>query len=361
MSCSTTRFASITVALAGVLLSAAPSGAAEKLVATQPGTDFDLSSTPVAQMVSFSAADPVTGVDLTAEWIAVVADEENGLYPWSLDLNPQIEAPGGAMLDWPVVGGDRTYADYPFQDFHAGFNAVDGNGTFTWTFVNSSPQPPFTMGLRNVQLHLMTEVPDVVEVRNDTTEAGPLWRRPYFIAGISGLGPVSYHVIEFEVPVSGGYVFESVVDSGNNFTCLYRGGFDPGDPFDSGDLSALDHLLDYGLGNGFGPNGTPQGTSLIEALLFEGERYYYVTSQWSATSDPQPFTTTITGPALIDTDLTTCPADLAGDDDAVTFADLLVVLTNWGTDGPGAELAEPLDETNFADLLALLAVWGACG
>jgi len=338
---------------------AGPVHAAEQLVATMSASDFDLSVTPVQQTVTFNESAPITGVGFTADWTAVIADKQDGLFPWSLDLNPIIEAPNGDVLDWPVVGGDRTIADYPLQDFHSGFDNVNGNGTFTWTFNNSSPQAPFTMGLRNVQLHLTTEVPDVVEVRSDTTEGGPLWNRPFFIAGISGLGPVAYHVIEFEVPVSGGYTFHSVTDSGdNNFTFLYKGDFDPGDPNTPGDTGQLANLLDYGLGNGFAPNGTPAGTSLIEALLFEGETYYYVTSQWSATTPAQPFTTTITGPWMID--VIECAADVAEGDDTVNVFDLLELLAGWGADGPGADLAEPNGVVDVFDLLALLAAWGPC-
>ena len=54
-----------------------------------------------------------------------------------------------------------------------------------------------------------------------------------------------------------------------------------------------------------------------------------------------------------------CPADLDGDL-AVGFQDLLAVLAAWGTDGSGAELAEPTNTVDFSDLVALLADWGPC-
>jgi len=55
-----------------------------------------------------------------------------------------------------------------------------------------------------------------------------------------------------------------------------------------------------------------------------------------------------------------CPADLAGDDDTVNVNDLLALLANWGTDGPGSDLAAPHDTIDVADLLALLGDWGSC-
>ena len=41
-------------------------------------------------------------------------------------------------------------------------------------------------------------------------------------------------------------------------------------------------------------------------------------------------------------------------------ADLLLLLGNWGTDGYGADIAEPIDIVNSADLLGLLGMWGSC-
>lgn len=54
-----------------------------------------------------------------------------------------------------------------------------------------------------------------------------------------------------------------------------------------------------------------------------------------------------------------CPADIDGDGQ-VAITDLLAILTNWGTDGPGADIAKPLDVVNIADLIALLSQWGPC-
>jgi len=55
-----------------------------------------------------------------------------------------------------------------------------------------------------------------------------------------------------------------------------------------------------------------------------------------------------------------CPADIADDDGVVNVFDLLGLLSNWGSDGPGADLAEPNDVVNVFDLLELLASWGEC-
>jgi len=49
-------------------------------------------------------------------------------------------------------------------------------------------------------------------------------------------------------------------------------------------------------------------------------------------------------------------SDLTGDG-AVDVFDLLALLANWGTDGPGAGLAEPDDLVDVFDLLELLADW----
>jgi len=49
--------------------------------------------------------------------------------------------------------------------------------------------------------------------------------------------------------------------------------------------------------------------------------------------------------------------DLTGDL-LVNVFDLLELLANWGSDGPGADLDEPNDVVNVFDLLALLSAWG---
>jgi hypothetical protein len=54
-----------------------------------------------------------------------------------------------------------------------------------------------------------------------------------------------------------------------------------------------------------------------------------------------------------------CVGDL-NDDDVVDVQDFLVLLANWNTDGPGADIAEPLNVVDVADFLGLLAAWGPC-
>jgi hypothetical protein len=59
-----------------------------------------------------------------------------------------------------------------------------------------------------------------------------------------------------------------------------------------------------------------------------------------------------------------CPADLTGTgglpDGTVNVSDLFILLANWNTSGPGANLAAPANVVNVADLFALLAAWGDC-
>ncbi len=323
----------------GAIIASTASGA-QKLVETIAGADFNIGQTPVVQTVTGTTTDPVTGVGFTALWTSVVADNENGVYPWSLDLGVNVTDPGGGTtVGWDPLGGDVTIADYPLQDFTEGFPSVSGTGDFSWQFTNAGVPSPYVAGLRNVSYHLLTTVPDVAEVINGSVATGPNWDRPFFIGGISGQGPVIYDVLRFEVAEAGGYIFHSVVPVGNNFTFLYQGAFDPTQP--------LDNLLDYGLGNGNAPNGTPAGTSLVEVLLQENTTYYFVTSQWAFFNPGQPFTTTITGPALI-TELPFAQQDFDQDGDIdsgdfAVFADCL--------NGPDAAPSPTIDDVDAAECL----------
>jgi len=58
--------------------------------------------------------------------------------------------------------------------------------------------------------------------------------------------------------------------------------------------------------------------------------------------------------------LAACPGDVAGAALEVNAEDLLALLGAWGSDGPGAAIAEPLDVVDTADLVGLLAGWGSC-
>lgn len=65
-------------------------------------------------------------------------------------------------------------------------------------------------------------------------------------------------------------------------------------------------------------------------------------------------------------DVEQCPADITDSaggspDGAVNVFDLLELLANWGTNGPGANIADPPNDiVDVFDLLALLAAWGDC-
>lgn len=275
------------IGFAVLCLAAGPALGAEKLIATVPGDDFQVGGAGSVQTVTFAADEPVTGIGFTALWTAVVADNENGIAPWSLDLGVTVTAPDGvSQLAWPRLGGDVTIADYPLQDFTGGFDAVDGDGAFSWSFTSIGPN--WIAGLQDVQYHLTTQVSDVEQTFEGSVADGPQWSRPYFIAGVSGLGPVVHEALEFEVEVSGGYRIESVVPTGNHFLALYQDGFDPEQP--------LLNLLDYGIGNGHAANGSPQGASWIDALLFEGRTYHLVASQWASNTPGQPYVTSVIGP-----------------------------------------------------------------
>ncbi len=56
---------------------------------------------------------------------------------------------------------------------------------------------------------------------------------------------------------------------------------------------------------------------------------------------------------------TDCPADL-DDDGSIGVTDLVALLLNWGTDGPGATLASPFGVIDVVDLVELILQWGVC-
>jgi len=315
--------------------------AADKVVASVAAGDLVINTNGLTVDLEFGPiAEAVSGIGLTALWTAIVADQQDGVRPWSVDMSISAEGPDGQSLTWPApIAGDVTIADYPIADFTGpSFSSpldLTSGGTVTVDIDSGNPSP-WVIGLNDAVFYLTTSVEDQSETRFGIADSKELWSRPFFIAGVSGLGPVSYDVFEFTVPVSGGYTFDSIVDSGNNFTYIYEGDFDPDAP--------LANLLDYSLGNGFGPFGLPQGQSKIDILLFEGTTYYFVTSQWDRFSDPQPFTLTITGPALIDV-FVGCPGD-ANDDRLVDLDDLNLVLTNFGTSNKEGDV----DESGTVDL-----------
>ena len=265
---------------------------AEMIVATIQGSDFQVDGSGIDQTVDFTTDQKITGVGFTALWSGIVADQDDGIAPWSLDLAITVTAPDNSTIEWHPIGGEVSIADYPLQDFIHGFDCVDGNGTFTWSF--TSTDDPWVAGLSDVRYHLTTEVPKVEQVFDGSVDSGPTWNRPFSIVGISGMGEVHYSETAFTVSVSGGYEIETVVDAGDTFNYIYQGGFDPDEP--------LENLLDYGLGNGYHYYETPAGTAFISVLLFEGETYHMVVSQWSPTSPGSTYVTNVTGPGEFITD-----------------------------------------------------------
>ena len=275
-----------------LLATTAPTLAADRVVASVAGSSFTIQGSTVTTVApTFSTNEPISGVGFTGLFTAETFDED-GRAPWSLDVAATVTSPdnqsiGFGIGDGNYIGGDVTIADFPYADFTTGFNAADGNGQYEFAFVDELASG-FRIGIENPTYHLLSESPDVVTPLASDVSTGPQWDRPYFIAGVSTLGPVNYDVFAFTPEVSGGYTFDSVVSQGDGFTFLYEGDFDPDAP--------LDNLLDYGLGNGNAPNGAADGQSLIESLLFADTTYYFVTSQFAANSGPQSYVTTVTGP-----------------------------------------------------------------
>jgi hypothetical protein len=318
------------VAAGATLVSAGVAMGAELVVESVPAAAFDVPGIPTVDTVSFTAAQPITGVGLSGLWSAVAGDFVDGVYPWSLDLTATVEAPGGETFQWgPGFFGDVTIAPYPVQDGSGpSLSGAAGPGTYTFTWRNDPQGPGGISRVDEPVYHATTTVPDVVFTFDAEPDPATSWSRPFFIDGVSSLGPVSYHVLEFEVPASGVYELESVRDDGgDHFTFLYQGSFDDQQP-----LAALN---DYGLGNGNSPFGVPRGTSRFPQLLFEGVRYYWVSSQWASFRPLGSFTNTITGPARpVVFAGATCAGDVDGDLDCDVF-DFAEQAANFGA-GPGA-------------------------
>ncbi len=366
---------SLAVGLFALSLVAGSAGAQSlELVATQPVADFDVPTTQtVAIPLAFAGvARPVTGVGISALYTGVRRDNEDGLGPWSLDVELKAIAPDASMLSWNPIGGDVTIADYPLQDGTGGLPSVDANGNWSFEFSSDTPSSVWIYGLRNVELHLLADAPTMVDTFMATPDVARSWNRPFFIAGTSGLGPVAYHVFEFTVTVSGVYEFESVLsNSSDHFTFLYQGGFDDSQP--------LTNLLDYGLGNGNSPFNVPRGTSRISALLHAGTTYHWITSQWSRFAAIAPSTNTVSGPGLPVEPGPACTGDIADDfgtlnggDAMVSFGDFLALLgligpCNGGDPGCPGDIADDFGTLNggdgmvsFGDFLALLGLIGPC-
>ncbi len=334
-------------------LSACAVGAPE-VVASAPLTDVDVPSTGALANVTFSGVNtPVTGVALSGQFVSVVADNGGGTYPWSVEFSASATAPGGQVASSPSPWfGEISIASYPLSDGFTGLPGVDANGEWSLAFGSGAPAP-FVAGLRDVQVHLLADGPDITYQYTESTGQGNSWNRPFSIVGVSGLGPVDYHALSFTVSRSGLYDFTSVLASGDDhFTILYMGAFD--------DTLPITNIHEYGLGNGFSPFGVPEGTSAFAQVLFAGETYIWVTSQWASFRPNGLFTNTIVGPGEVLVAGGGCsPADLAEPFGSLDFSDVAAFLGAFGAMEPAADLAAPIGSFDFSDVAAFLAAFGA--
>ncbi len=284
---------SVVAAVAAAGFVAAGADGAQLVVDSFVGTTFDAGAGGATQVVNFSTSEPITGVALTGGWSAVAGDFVDGLFPWSLDLRADITAPGGATAQWgPSFFGDVTIADYPIADGTGAVLGGTGSGAYTFDWSNDPQGPGGVSRVSDPVYYATTTVPDQTFSYTASPDPTTSWDRPFFIDGVSGLGPTSYDAFEFVVTEPGVYTFESVLSVvDDHFSFLYRGGFDDGQP--------LENLLDYGLGNGNSPFGVPRGTSAFSALLFPGETYTWVTSQWSRFDPIVDAENTIVGPGAV--------------------------------------------------------------
>ena len=318
----------VLVSLLSIALPA--SGQALRLVASRDLADLNVTPAGVAVPVDFAGVnDLVTGFGLVGEFVFVQGDSGGGTGPWSLDVSLEATGPGGDSAVFTPIGGDVTIAGYPFADGTRGWDIpVASDGVWTFTFDTTAFPSNWIYGLRDVSVHLLAEAGEVSQTYDATPDPATSWNRPFFIAGVSGLGPVSFDAFEFQVTQSGVYDLTSVLSSGNDhFSFLYKGGFDPAQP--------LVNLHDYSLGNGNSPFGVPRGTSFISQLLFEGETYVWVTSQWAAFRPIEATSNTIVGPgdAVAPSG---CPADTNGDG-IVSPADFNAWIQAFNTMSPACD------------------------
>ncbi len=353
--------ATIPAALLGaslVMLATSPAAdAGLRVVASFPASDVDVPATDTVLTLDVAGiTDPIAGFGITGRWVGVVRDNSDGIAPWSLDFGASVTAPSGETRSSPTPWfGDFTIADYPVADAFGGFPGVGADGTWTVRLDSGNPAP-WVAGLRDVAYHLLAETgTDIEYAYTESTQQGNAWSRPFFIEGVSGLGPVDYHVLAFTVSESGLYSFESVLASGGeHWTCLYRDGFDDAQP--------LVNLHEYGLGNGFGAFGTPRGTSSFDQLLFAGTTYYWVTSQWSRTASFSDFTNTITGPGSVSVAGQGCnDADNSEPFGVLDLADVQGFVGAFVNQQDAADIAAPAGVWDLADVQAFVGAFnGGC-
>ena len=342
-------------ALTGPAGPASAGGAAAlRVIASVEGPDVDVPASGAVEIVSFDGAfGPVSGFGISGQWIAVTADSGGGTAPWSTDFGVTVTAPASLQSTSPSPWfGEISIASYPLADGFGGFGATIPDGNWTVEFDSGNPSP-WVAGLRDVTYHLLGPAVAVEYEYSDTTDQPTSWNRPFSIVGVSGLGPVSYHVLEFEVSESGLYEFESVLASGgDHWTCLYEGAFI--------DAFSLIGLVDYGLGNGFSPFGVPRGESRFSQLLFAGTRYFWVTSQWGSFSAPSMFSNTITGPGSVTVAGQGCnAADNAEPFGVLDLADVQGFIAAFSNQEPAADIATPLGVWDLADVQAFIGAFNA--
>jgi len=337
-----------------LILMSVPASGAPEVIGSVPMADIDVPTAGASSVVAFTGVGrPVIGLGFSGLWTGVVRDNGGGTFPWTVDFAVTATAPGGAVVTSPDPWfGEISIANYPLADGFDGLAGVDGNGDWSLSFDSGAPAP-YVAGLRGVEVLLLADGPDIAFEYTESTGQGNSWNRPFSIVGVSGLGPVDYHALTFTVSRSGLYSFSSVLASGDDhFTTLYKDAFD--------DTLPIANIHDYGLGNGFSPFDVPEGTSAFSQLLFEGETYFWVTSQWASFRPNGPFTNTITGPGDVLVAGSACnAADLAEPFGALDFSDVVAFLGAFGAMAPEADLAEPFGSFDFSDVVAFLAAIGA--
>jgi MYXO-CTERM domain-containing protein len=282
------------IAAGALVLGAGGALGAQKIVQSVPGSTFQYSGAINSQFVNFTTSEPINGVALTGGFSAINGDFGGGTFPWSLDLAANVAAPNGEVGALPTpFTGDVSIADFPIADGTGPiFTGASAPGTYQFDFFDSFGAVGSLAQVTDPVYHATTTVPDVTFNYTANPEAANSWDRPFFIDGVSGLGPTSFDAFEFVVDESGVYEFSSVLSTGgDHFTFLYAGGFDASAP--------LDNLLDYGLGNGNSPFGVARGESAFSAVLLEGVTYTWVTSTWASFSPLAPSDSTIVGPGNV--------------------------------------------------------------
>lgn len=126
-----------------------------------------------------------------------------------------------------------------------------------------------------------------------TTVGGPSWTRPFAdCTGATGLGPMTLHVQEFSVNLTGAYDVSSVQDGGwDGYVFVYQNAFNPASP-----------NANCVIGDDDGPTGI--GTSEIVGVALTAGTTYFVVTTGFENGEQGTFTNTISGPG----DITIGPA-----------------------------------------------------